>query len=279
MTDAPVRTSAPLPHPLTTGYRAPRTPRPAPPPRLARRAATPAVPPAPVAPPVAPPPPVAVPDEPQGPKRRGNPMTRARRGILSGAARCIARYGTRKTTMGDICREGRVARGTLYNHFRTKNDVYAALLADEVDDLLTQVAALPAPAGSVEAVVEALAFAAEWLSEHPILSALRDREPELAARLARPGDGDLWHEVREVALRRVSLAVAAGALHPQTDPAVAVDTLLRWTVSHVVWPAPHGTAATAARQAVQGLLVSPSPVLAPATAPGPAAGPFGLARA
>jgi AcrR family transcriptional regulator len=193
-------------------------------------------------------------------------MTRSRACILSGAAKCIARYGTRKTTMGDISREGGIAKGTLYNHFRTKPDVYAALLADEVDDLLTALAALPAAPGSAESVVEALACAAEWLSEHPVLGALRDREPELAARLSRPSDAPAWQAVRAAALRRVSLAVAAGALHPQTDPAVAVDALLRWAVSHVTWPAAHGTAEAAARQVVHGLLASP------VTAPVPGAG-------
>ncbi|HEV2999164.1 MAG TPA: TetR/AcrR family transcriptional regulator [Solirubrobacteraceae bacterium] len=184
-------------------------------------------------------------------------MTRSRSCILSGAAKCIARYGTRKTTMGDIAREGGIAKATLYNHFRTKPDVYAALLADEVDDLLTHLAGLPASPGTAEAVVAALAFAAEWLSDHPVLRALREREPELAARLARPSDAEPWRDVRQAALQRVSLAVAAGALHPRTDPEAAVDALLRWAVSHVVWPAVPGTAEPAARQLVHGLVGSP----------------------
>lgn len=204
------------------------------------------------APPVAP---YAVAPPERSPRiRSGNGMVRSRARILSGAAKCITRYGTRKTTMGDISREGGVAKGTLYNHFRTKPDVYAALLADEVDDLLTQIAALPAQAGSAESVVDALAFAAEWLSEHPVLRALREREPEVVARLARPSDAPAWQAVREAALRRVSLAVAAGGLHPQTDPAVAVDAMLRWAVSHVVWPAAPDTATAAARHVVHGSL-------------------------
>ena len=207
------------------------------------------------------PPPVserAAPPPDRGPRTRaGNTMARSRACILSGAAKCIARYGTRKTTMADICREGGVARGTLYNHFRTKPDVYAALLHDEVEDLLTGVASLPAPAGTAESVVEALAYAAEWLSEHPVLRALREREPETAARLARPGVSPGWEAVRAAAMHCVSLAVAAGALHPQTDPALAVESLLRWAVSHVTWPAAPGTAEAAARQVVHGLLASP----------------------
>jgi AcrR family transcriptional regulator len=184
-------------------------------------------------------------------------MTRARAGILSGAAKCIAKYGTRKSTMGDIAVAGGVAKATIYNHFRTKSHVYAALLADEVDDLLSQLAALPAPAGTAESVVEALAFAAEWLTDHPVLRALREREPELAARLARPTKDPAWQQVRQAALHRVSLAVAAGTLHQQTDPAAAVDVLLRWVVSHITWPAAQGTAEAAARQLVHGLRAAP----------------------
>jgi AcrR family transcriptional regulator len=205
--------------------------------------------------------------------RSGNGMTRSRACILSGAAKCIAKYGTRKTTMIDIAREGGTAKATVYNHFRTKRAVYAALLADEVDDLLTQVAALPAPAGSAESVVEALAFAAEWLSDHPVLRALREREPETAARLAGPADTDEWRAVRAAALGRVSLAVAAGTLHPQTDPAVAVDALLRWAVSHVAWPVATGGAEAAARQVVHGLLAAPYATPAVPTAPAPVLGP------
>lgn len=189
--------------------------------------------------------------------RAGNGMSRSRACILSGAAKCIARYGTRKTTMGDISREGGIAKGTLYNHFRAKPEVYAALLADEVDDLLTQLAALPTAPGSAGSVTDAAAFAAEWLSEHPVLRALREREPETVARLAVPSDSPLWERAREAATRRVSLAVAAGALHQQTDPAVAVEALLRWVVSHVTWPAAHGTAEAAARQLVHGLGAAP----------------------
>lgn len=74
------------------------------------------------------------------------------------------------------------------------------------------------------------------------------------ARLARPSDAPVWQAVREAALRRVSLAVAAGGLHPRTDPAVAVDAMLRWAVSHVVWPAAPDTATAAARHVVHGSL-------------------------
>jgi AcrR family transcriptional regulator len=195
-------------------------------------------------------------------------MTRARTGILDGAARCLARHGTRKTTMGDIAREGGVAKATLYNHFRAKPDVYAALLAREVDRLLAELAAVPVAAGSAESVREPLALAAERVSAHPVLRALATREPELAAVLAVPSGAAEWTAVRRFALHRVSLAQAAGALHAQHDAAAVVETLLRWVVSHVLWPEPPAACAAGARQLVHGLLASPyaGPVPAPVAA-------------
>ncbi len=201
--------------------------------------------------------------------RRGTSMARARAGILGGAATCLVRYGTRKTTMADIARAGGVAKATLSNHFRTKPDVYAALLAAEVDVLLAELAAVPAPPGSAASVAEPLALAAARVSEHPVLRALAGREPALVAALSVPGESGPWPAVRRFALHRVSLAQAAGALNPQLDSAPIVDTLLRWVLSHLLWPAPAPACAAAARQLVHGLVApayaAPEPVPAPAS--------------
>ena len=190
--------------------------------------------------------------------RAGNGMSRSRAGILAGAARCIARYGTRKTTMGDIAKEGGVAKATLYNHFRTKDDVYAALVDSEVQSLLDLVRGASAPAGSAEVVQEALTAAATWLSEHPVVRHLADAEPALAAALVTPSDAEAWRAVRKESLRCLSLAQAAGALHPQHDAEAAVDTLIRWVASHVLWPAKPATAALGAAQLVAALRVGPT---------------------
>ena len=193
--------------------------------------------------------------------RAGNGMTRSRSSILEGAARCVARYGTRKTTMGDIAREGGVAKATLYNHFRTKDDVYAALVASEVDTLLGLLRDTRAPAGSAEVVQEALAAVATWLSEHPVVRHLADTEPALAAALVTPSDAPAWRAVRKEALRCLSLAQAAGALHPQHDADAAIDLLIRWAASHVLWPAKPAAAAAAAAQLVASLKVGPTPAV------------------
>ena len=56
-------------------------------------------------------------------------MGRTRDAALAGAVRSVAKYGARKSTMGDIAMLAGIAKATLYNHFRTKPEVYAATVA------------------------------------------------------------------------------------------------------------------------------------------------------
>jgi AcrR family transcriptional regulator len=61
------------------------------------------------------------------------------RQILDAAARVFARYGFRKTTMGDIVREAGVARATVYKHFGTKEAIFIAVLHREYREMLAAV--------------------------------------------------------------------------------------------------------------------------------------------
>lgn len=51
--------------------------------------------------------------------------------ILDAAAALIQRWGYNKTTLDDIARQARVARGTIYLHWKTREDLLNALLARE----------------------------------------------------------------------------------------------------------------------------------------------------
>ena len=52
---------------------------------------------------------------------------------MRGALAAVEKYGSRKATMGDIAMLAGIAKATLYNHFRTRDDVYLAVVASEVD--------------------------------------------------------------------------------------------------------------------------------------------------
>ncbi len=192
-----------------------------------------------------------------GRTRAGNGMSRARSGILAGAATCLARYGTRKTTMGDIAREGGVAKATLYNHFRTKDDVLAALAAAEVEHLVDLLDTVPGQPGSPAAVIDALACAANFVSNHAVVRALAPTEPALVAALVTPGSSELWQRAAGVARDRLSLAQAAGSLHARHGTESLVDTAMRWVLSHALWPGSADEVRAGAHRLVHGLIDAP----------------------
>jgi AcrR family transcriptional regulator len=118
--------------------------------------------------------------------RGGNAMGRTRRGLLEGAARAFAEQGLRAATMQSIARSAGVAKATLYNHFRTKDEVARALLAAELDRLAAAAAALPPDA--------ALVRLADEFAGHPVLRRLRETEPAVLVDLLAVGP-DRWAEL------------------------------------------------------------------------------------
>lgn len=64
--------------------------------------------------------------------------------ILNVAAELIQRWGYNKTTIDDIARQAGVAKGTIYLHWKTREDLFRALMAREkialVEDLQRRIA-------------------------------------------------------------------------------------------------------------------------------------------
>ena len=89
--------------------------------------------------------------------RAGNAMGRSRAALLAGARRAVEVSGT-KISMSQVATAAGVAKATLYNHFRTRDAVLAALLDHEVDELLRHAAGRP--------LDEALRLTADALSQH-----------------------------------------------------------------------------------------------------------------
>src|SRR4051812_11489669 len=118
-------------------------------------------------------------------------MLRTRSAILDAAARCVERYGVRKTTMSDVSAEAKIAKATLYNHFRTKDDLLAALVQSRVEQLTAECAEL-AGAG----LTPALEHAARVIGDSPPLRRVAADEPAVLAALAAPGEGRLWDLAR-----------------------------------------------------------------------------------
>jgi AcrR family transcriptional regulator len=153
--------------------------------------------------------------------RAGNAMDRTRAALLAGAGRAVEVDGTR-ITMAQIAAAAGVAKATLYNHFRTREAVLAALIVAEVERLVA--------AAEGVALGTALADAALALSDHPLRRALARLEPAAIAALARI---DLAAAGWATARAGVDAALVAAGYD-------GADTVLRWLASFVVTPADQG---------------------------------------
>jgi AcrR family transcriptional regulator len=184
--------------------------------------------------------------------RSGNAMLRTRLAILDAAARCVERHGVRKTTMSDVSAEARIAKATLYNHFRTKDDLLAALVQSRIEQLTVECAEL-AGAG----LAPALEHAARSLGESAPLRRVAADEPATLALLGAPADGRLWD------LARGGVATVLRESGAPSDP-VAVAVVLRWLCGIVMWPAGADELAVGAGLITAGLGRAPEPVDEPA---------------
>ncbi len=80
------------------------------------------------------------------PVERSRRQERADR-ILDAAAELILRWGYRKTTIDDIARQAGVAKGTIYLHWKTREDLFLALVTREglkvTEDIKQRIASDP----------------------------------------------------------------------------------------------------------------------------------------
>lgn len=156
--------------------------------------------------------------------RAGNAMQRTRAAVLDGAVRAVEKHGVRKTTMGDIATLAGVAKGTLYNHFRTKEAVLAAAVEAGVRSLTDECATL-----ARDNLTEALAIAAERIRTHAALRRVATDEPAVLGAAVTITAAPVWTLARD-GVAAVLIAAGGGA-----DDAVA-EVVLRWLLSFVANP-------------------------------------------
>ena len=170
--------------------------------------------------------------------RSGNAMSRTRAAILAAAVDCVARQGLRRTTMSEVSAAAGVAKATLYNHFRTKDDLLEGLVLARVADLEADclAAAGDGLAPALECAAAALAGCA------PLRRVVADDPGPLVV----PGPGRPWDAARSAVA--AVLAAAGVPAHP-----AAVDLVLRWVVAQAAWPGSPEEVALGARVLGHGL--------------------------
>jgi AcrR family transcriptional regulator len=142
-------------------------------------------------------------------------MNRTRAALLGGAARAVAVSGT-KITMAQVATAAGVAKATLYNHFRTREAVLAALVLDQVGAVVDEQAG--------KSLGVALVDAATAISAHPVRRGLERIEPAVLARAGRIDDAAAgWQHAR---------AAVAAALAAQSRD--GTETVLRWLASYLL---------------------------------------------
>lgn len=175
-------------------------------------------------------------------------MARTRSGLLSGAARALAAKGVRQTTMTDVAAAAGVAKATLYNHFRTKHDVWAALIVAEVERLAAECAG--------RSLENALVHAAVRLSTDPAVRRVAADDPQSLAGLVTGSDSVGWHAARMAVRAALETAGRGGD-----------DTVLRWLSTHLSTPGSEESARAGAAALIAGLPRDAPPVR---DLPGPA---------
>lgn len=150
--------------------------------------------------------------------RAGNAMSRTRTALLGGAARAVAATGTR-IAMAQVATLAGVAKATLYNHFRTRDAVLAALTLDQVQQVIDRHRERP--------LAEALAGAADSISRNDVARGLARVEPAALAALAQlDEDAPAWQLARAAVTEVLDAAGRSGT-----------DTVLRWLGSYLINPA------------------------------------------
>ncbi len=92
--------------------------------------------------------------------------------ILAAASDLFAHYGYDKTTMEDIAHAAHVSKGALYLHYRSKEDLFDALILRETDVLQDQIMARLADEGDQLTVFSLYRHSIEVSLARPLIRAL-----------------------------------------------------------------------------------------------------------
>ena len=179
--------------------------------------------------------------------RAGNAMSRTRAALMSGAAAAVATAGTR-ITMAQVATSAGVAKATLYNHFRTRDAVLAALVLHQVEQIVQ--------AQEGKALTDALTGAASAISTHPVRAGLARVEPAALAALGRVDLGAEGWRLAHDAIRGLLEESGRGG----------ASTVLRWLASYLLSPAREDAIAADVEVLVAGLPVVPPTAVEPAPA-------------
>jgi AcrR family transcriptional regulator len=104
--------------------------------------------------------------------------------ILDAAAALILRWGYNKTTLDDISRQAGVAKGTLYLHWNTREELFAALMKREKLELAEEIKQRIAEDPTSATLRGILKYSALALMKRPLMKAVLLRDMDVIGKLA-----------------------------------------------------------------------------------------------
>ena len=156
---------------------------------------------------------------PHSPSAGSSVVNRTRTALIDGARTVLSEVGVREANMITIADRSRVARATLYNHFRDKEEILHALLDSEI-------ARMSELAKSASHRTEALYLLSRDIFDNSALRKVAELEPHLIARMVTISESEKWSEVRKTLQAVLYCSRESGEL------------VLRWLLSQFFSPIP-----------------------------------------
>ena len=147
---------------------------------------------------------------------QGATHRRTESAILEGTKSLIAQFGLANISMIEIADVSQVSRATLYNHYRDKNAVIAALATAEIELMID----LANKAGTPADALERLSI---YISTDPALAAMRQHDQKALTEALSHSDHPLYLEI-------------ARSLYGATKSEAGTGIAMRWLIGQVMQP-------------------------------------------
>lgn len=150
---------------------------------------------------------------PSSPRARDPQARRVRaEAILDAAAELLERYGYQKTTIDDVAREAAIGKGTIYLHWRTREQLFQAVLQRDVLDMTEKMIADIQADPSLVLLHRLTRYSFDEASRRPLLHAVLTGDVEVLGSLAKNSDGPLDRQRDEVAKEQIRVLIDNGLL-------------------------------------------------------------------
>ena len=142
---------------------------------------------------------------------------RSRIAILAGAKEVIAKVGSYESLMNEIAEKAEVSRATIYNHFSDREELMCALLASEVERLISIAESAPSKR-------DALYQLSRAISDDAALAKMVETDHDDIVAITTITDHSLWIDIH-----RASAKIFG-------DDENSVGLILRWLIAQVTSP-------------------------------------------